>query len=434
MVDLGEGKPDGEREVRVLRRFDHHRSRDAIFGGRVTKAMPKGRGQNVGQEVNGKSINAEEQESSEANENDSDSENDDALETRSRSPSPAPFDPSTAPDAPTPLITRLSVSADGQWLASTDTHRRTHIFNLDSVSHHAALPSTPQTVNAMAFWMMGASNRDGANALKVDMASHASSPILVLALANNTLSIYDVEARRFPEWARRVCEAVPQTFKRIHDSVQGIIMDPGLGDERSKNNDGEGDEEEELRMDVDGEGEGNKGSDDDENAQRTRPPQPTPSQLSSSSKRSPNRILFWGSSWLCSANLNPSSTSNSPSITTFDESGIRLPSMPSNKRRLEIAKIQERRTLQAMKNRDDANNFGAAFNLYAVDNDNARQANKNGDADSSKARASFSFVTRYRPILFADFLRANELVVVERPLVDLMATLPPAFFKPKYGK
>jgi len=43
-------------------------------------------------------------------------------------------------------------------------------------------------------------------------------------------------------------------------------------------------------------------------------------------------------------------------------------------------------------------------------------------------------VTHYRPILFVGFVGRGELVVVERPLVDVLARLPPAFFKPKYGK
>jgi len=46
---------------------------------------------------------------------------------------------------------------------------------------------------------------------------------------------------------------------------------------------------------------------------------------------------------------------------------------------------------------------------------------------------NFKLVTHYRPILFADFIAPAELVIVERPLVDVLAKLPPAFFKPKYG-
>lgn len=42
-------------------------------------------------------------------------------------------------------------------------------------------------------------------------------------------------------------------------------------------------------------------------------------------------------------------------------------------------------------------------------------------------------ITRYRPILFAEFIAPGELLVVERPLVDILAALPPAYFKQKYG-
>jgi len=47
--------------------------------------------------------------------------------------------------------------------------------------------------------------------------------------------------------------------------------------------------------------------------------------------------------------------------------------------------------------------------------------------------SNFKMVTHYRPILHVDFLGPGELLVVERPLIDVLATLPPAYFKPKYG-
>ena len=46
---------------------------------------------------------------------------------------------------------------------------------------------------------------------------------------------------------------------------------------------------------------------------------------------------------------------------------------------------------------------------------------------------NFKLVTHYRPVLFVDFIAPAELVVVERPLVDVLAKMPPAYFKPKYG-
>jgi U3 small nucleolar RNA-associated protein 4 len=385
--------------------------------------MPRKRSQQDGQQVNG------EENSSEGSESGSDSENDDASQPQSRSPSPAPFDlSSTAPDAPTPLITRLSISADGQWLASADTHRRLHIFNLDSVAHHAALPSTPQMINAMTFWSVkppsASANVDSAGVMDVDMpASHASSPLLVLALANNTLSMYDVEGRRFPEWAQRICEAIPPTFKRLYDPVQGIMVDPGMGEKARKSSDE--DENDADAMNVDGEDRSEGGSEDDSNTRKKPTQKPKPFQTSAS-----NRIFFWGSSWLCSADLSPKSTSSTLTASNFYDPPPGLPGAVSKKRRFEIAKIQEHRTLQSMKNRDAQNNFGATFNLYALDNNSTRETNR---IQSATPRPSFNIITRYRPMLFADFLGPNELVVVERPLVDLMSALPPAFFKSKYG-
>ena len=38
-------------------------------------------------------------------------------------------------------VDRLAVSADGQWLATSDNQARTHIFNLDSISVSLFQPS-----------------------------------------------------------------------------------------------------------------------------------------------------------------------------------------------------------------------------------------------------------------------------------------------------
>lgn len=46
---------------------------------------------------------------------------------------------------------------------------------------------------------------------------------------------------------------------------------------------------------------------------------------------------------------------------------------------------------------------------------------------------AFEVCTRYRNILSVAFLGPKELLVVERPITDVLQTLPPAFFRPKYG-
>lgn len=54
------------------------------------------------------------------------------------------------------------------------------------------------------------------------------------------------------------------------------------------------------------------------------------------------------------------------------------------------------------------------------------------DAEDKQWR-DCKMITHYRPIVCCDFLSKDELVVVERPLVDVLLTLPPAYFKHKYG-
>lgn len=102
-----------------------------------------------------------------------------------------------------------------------------------------------------------------------------------------------------------------------------------------------------------------------------------------SSTESPSRYaLFWGSTWICKLPLNHSAGAG------------------NNKKR----------------RRESIKRF-APLPPPGVDD-------PPGD---------FKMITHYRPILFVDYLGAGELVVVERPLVDILSTLPPAYFKHKYG-
>ena len=61
-----------------------------------------------------------------------------------------------------------------------------------------------------------------------------------------------------------------------------------------------------------------------------------------------------------------------------------------------------------------------------------REAVVGADVEDRQWRVC-KMVTHYRPIVCCDFLGKDELVVVERPLVDVLLTLPPAYFKHKYG-
>lgn len=59
----------------------------------------------------------------------------------------------------------------------------------------------------------------------------------------------------------------------------------------------------------------------------------------------------------------------------------------------------------------------------------------NSDVQTSTGEArDVRIITHYRSILALDFLKTGELLMVERPLIDMLSKLPPAFFKPKYGR
>lgn len=111
----------------------------------------------------------------------------------------------------------------------------------------------------------------------------------------------------------------------------------------------------------------------------------TPSK--SKSKHGPGRyVILWGSTWLCKIKLDGSVISGSGS---------------GKKRRREGEKSAALQPIPFSK--------------------------------LDEEQQDFKMITHYRPILYVDFLAAGELVVVERPLVDVLATLPPAYFKHKYG-
>ncbi|KAG9075096.1 U3 small nucleolar RNA-associated protein [Ceratobasidium sp. UAMH 11750] len=77
---------------------------------------------------------------------------------------------------------------------------------------------------------------------------------------------------------------------------------------------------------------------------------------------------------------------------------------------------------------------GALLKQPAVPSQEGGQEKKRKRATAAEdGDEPFGIVTKFRPVLLVDFCEEGEMVVVERPLVDLLATLPPAYHKPKYG-
>lgn len=114
LVDLG----TQSEKPRVLRRFDHHRARNLVGGGRIVKQSKlDSTGSKTQEDWAGRKNAFEMEETDEAQENTVAGDAD-------------------AGDGAGPTVTtvsRMAISADGQWLATTDDLARTYIFNMDSV-------------------------------------------------------------------------------------------------------------------------------------------------------------------------------------------------------------------------------------------------------------------------------------------------------------
>jgi U3 small nucleolar RNA-associated protein 4 len=152
-----------------------------------------------------------------------------------------------------------------------------------------------------------------------------------MALANNTIQVYDVDAREFPSWSRDLCASLPKRFTGLHDAVVGVTFDPASTEGTA--------------------------------------------------------ALFWGATWICKVQLDK----------PVGWGGM------SRKRR------------RAQKGGQDAAIITA-------------------DISQQQTLQNFKIVTHYRPILFLEFFGPREMVILERPLVDVLSGLPPAYFRPKYGR
>lgn len=225
-----------------------------------------------------------------------------------------------------PAITRTAISLDCQWLVTVDEMKRVYVCNLDSLQYHCVLPTFPHAIQALSF----------------DPSDHGT---LVIGLANNSIHVFNVESRTFPNWGISLCNNLPKRFTHLHDPILGLTFNP------------------------------------------------TPSEDGS------RRALFWGFTWMCSVKL---------------ESPIGWGGF-SKKRRREYKTTANGAS-------QPSTNAGKPQAGAPTEGQNSQMQSKN-----------FAVLTHYRPLLFADFLECGEMIVVERPWVDVMSTMPPAFFKPKYG-
>ncbi|ORX63923.1 WD40 repeat-like protein [Basidiobolus meristosporus CBS 931.73] len=103
-------------------------------------------------------------------------------------------------------ISSLSVSADGQWLASGDLFNRIFVYNLDALQYHCTLPKFSSVHTGLYF--------------------HSYSPTLVVPLSSNEFYLYDIEAKRLTDWSRQYSQNLPTRFMQLKEKIMGVSFNP----------------------------------------------------------------------------------------------------------------------------------------------------------------------------------------------------------------
>jgi U3 small nucleolar RNA-associated protein 4 len=337
----------------VLRRLDHHLMQDIHVGNRVVAGKANGvKKPQANGDVEMKDVSEEDEPS-----DDDDDEPVNQRESKQRL-------------STTVSVSHLAISPDGQWLASSShwpsssspssssapahTSTKTHIYNLDSVSHHTTLPSFPLPVQHLTF------------VASPDSSSYSN---LLLSFPNNSVQVYDVEQRQFPVWGKTLSAVVDRRLRQMHDAVLGAF---------------------------------------------------TVSAKTDDGKSTKKVLIFWSATWMCKIGLDPSLAR--PASTS--EHNLLL-SSSRKRRRGQHAGDKEKKVTASTATGITAGEDGE-------DEDGVRP-----EQDAPKA-VDVKMITSYRPILCVDRVVGSrgeeEIVVVERPLVDVLATLPPAYFKHRYGR
>ncbi|GMF28150.1 unnamed protein product [Phytophthora lilii] len=120
---------------------------------------------------------------------------------------PAPIgEESTSVQSP---LVSLTISSDGQWLATGDASNNLAIYNLDSMQFYCHLPRPSEMHTNMGF--------------------NPSGKTLVVTLVSNSFVCYDVETKGLSEWYRKNHEQFPKELVEGRN-IKGMTFDPANPD------------------------------------------------------------------------------------------------------------------------------------------------------------------------------------------------------------
>eukprot|EP00850_Spirogloea_muscicola_P011716 SM000073S21492 [mRNA] locus=s73:500966:505004:- [translate_table: standard] len=120
---------------------------------------------------------------------------------------PSPARSALELDGAVPAVRMMSVSADGQWLATADAGGCTNVYNLDRLRHHWELPVLDC-------------------GLPTALAFHPSSDELVIGTSVNRVHVLDVEARQLSAWSKASGSRLPRCLLELPGGISGLSLPP----------------------------------------------------------------------------------------------------------------------------------------------------------------------------------------------------------------
>ena len=130
-------------------------------------------------------------------------------------------------------------------------------------------------------------------------------------------------------------------------------------------------------------------------------------------------LIIWSATWICKIGLDKTFTQP---LSALLSTSLQYLATPASSRKRRRGKETPSKLAGDEQRDEDGDPEG-----------------RTGDGDALSKFVDCKVITTYRPILCVDRVGGveggkDELVVVERPLVDVLATLPPAYFKHRYGR
>ncbi|KAJ1547778.1 U3 small nucleolar RNA-associated protein 4 [Nowakowskiella sp. JEL0078] len=307
------------------------------------------------------------------------------------------------------LILTMTLSADGQWLATGDIKNKIYIFNMDTLK---VKPFFTLKFMYLLFNMKIHAKIPQHAVPHTSLTFHPNSPTLVVTLSSNKFYFYDVEnldsslselkvkrrdvsvpSCRLTDWSREYSNELPEKLLGKRDAIRGVGFHPSK----------------------------------------------------------PEIMFLWFSKCIVRINLMKPLSVKKVVKRKFDYP-IEMAEKPRTKevgkkpewaQNMEmivlsdddqdvlmepVLKIAEKKQLQPKKKKKETV-FGSDSKLGEYDMD---IADDNDDAERQK-NCTVRIIERFAPLIGVEFFIDGKMLVVERPQLEIVKNLPESFYRHKYG-